>query len=420
MYFYAYPLVLMEQTHRAMSSDNGETVVNRFDHIRAFPDPSFTAVIRPNNDTLYSSAWYDVSEQPVVLSVPEMGDRYFMFPIMDMWTEVVASIGSRTTGQAKGDFLLVPEGWQGEVVDGLQVVEVATDKGWIIGRTFSDGTDFDTIHRLQDQYLLRTVDDWQQGIVTDLGPVPTACDNCAVKPPELIDAWSTATFYQRFATLLQRYPGHQQDEEILAELNHLGINGVDDFNFEDLTTAQQWLLQSGAWLAKTILNNPPLPAPVDGWSIPLDDIGSYGINYPTRAVVANIGLGANQPADAVYPMSKLDINGQPYHGSNSYTLRFSAEQLPPVSGFWSLTMYDQDGYFTDNPINRYSIGSRDALQVAADGSVTIVMQHQRPADDAETNWLPAPADNFTLTMRLYWPDQSVISGQWYPPVVEKQ
>ncbi|CAH0991200.1 hypothetical protein SIN8267_01302 [Sinobacterium norvegicum] len=420
MYFYAYPLVLMEQTHLAMGGGHDTGPVNRFDHIRAFPDASFTAVIRPNNDTLYSSAWYDVSEQPMVLSVPDMGDRYFMFPIMDMWTEVVASIGSRTTGQAKGDFLLVAQGWQGEVVDGLQVVELATDKGWIIGRTFSEGNDFAVIHPLQNQYQLRTVTDWQQG---NSQPPSTAktlkCQDC-LTPPALVASWNTATFYQHFAALLQRYPGHQQDEVILADLSRLGINGEGDFDFDNLASAQQWLLQAGAVMAKRILRDPPLPEPVDGWSIPLQDIGRYGINYAKRAVVANIGLGANEPADAVYPMSKVDSHHQPYDGSKHYKIHFGADQIPPVNGFWSLTMYDENGYFVNNVIDRYSLGSRDSLHYNSDGSVDILLQHQPPSTDQNTNWLPAPAGAFTLTMRLYWPDESVLTGHWYPPLVVKQ
>ena len=420
-YFYAYPIVLMEQTYDVMTTDMklmDSALENRFVHTKQFPDPSFTVVVKPNNDTLYSSGWYDVSEEPVVLSVPDMGDRYFMFPIMDMWTEIFTSIGSRTTGQEQSDFLLVAKGWQGYVPEGLTVIEAPTTKGWIIGRTLAEGEkDYPEVSALQEQYLLRKLSDWQTGSEAMSGITRVACEVCSTPPPVTVANMDAATFYDRFAELLAQYPGHAEDAAILDDMSANGLTQVG--GFDRLPFYKKWLVELGVTAAKKILQDPPLPNPVEGWSVSIDDIGSYNQNYAKRAVIAKIGLGANEAIDATYPMTAVDVNNELFDGSKSYILHFDADEIPPVNGFWSLTMYNDDGYFIENTIDRYSIGSRNNLIFNQDGSLDILIQHKAPADNS-ANWLPAPAEGFNVAMRLYWPKDSVLNGDWYPPAITPQ
>jgi DNA sulfur modification protein DndE len=158
---------------------------------------------------------------------------------------------------------------------------------------------------------------------------------------------------------------------------------------------------------------------VNGWRI-TTNTGDYGDDYIQRALMTEIGLGANLPEDAVYPMAKFDKDGTPLNGTNKYVMHFKKDKLPPVNGFWSLTMYNDQYFFVNNPINRYSISLRDNLKYNADGSLDIYIQHDSPGADKESNWLPAPQEVFILMMRLYWPKEAAISGSWVPPGVRKQ
>ena len=158
---------------------------------------------------------------------------------------------------------------------------------------------------------------------------------------------------------------------------------------------------------------------VNGWQVAREVMGNYGTSYLQRANIALVGLGANVPEDTIYPMSVVDGDGNPYNGRNRYVLHFDKDQLPPVNGFWSLAMYDSDGYFAENPINRYSIGDRDKLEFNGNGSLDIYIQHDSPGKDRESNWLPASADDFNLVIRLYWPRSEILTSEWNPPAVKR-
>jgi len=151
----------------------------------------------------------------------------------------------------------------------------------------------------------------------------------------------------------------------------------------------------------------------------VDNLGHYGTDYLWRAVVAMVGLGANLPEDAIYPRAAKDAEGQPLSGANKYELRFAKGQFPPVGAFWSITLYNSSQFFVKNPINRFAIGDRDKLAFDEDGSLAIYIQNESPGPTRESNWLPAPKDAFSLTMRLYWPKRQVLEGTWKPPAVQR-
>lgn len=203
----------------------------------------------------------------------------------------------------------------------------------------------------------------------------------------------------------------------MEQLKQIGLTPGEDFEFSKLPKATQATLNKEVVDAQKIIAGHTPGELVDGWSIARAMMGSYGAAYTQRAYIALIGLGANLPEDAIYPMSIADGDGKLYHGRNNYTIHFDKDELPPVNGFWSLTLYDSDGYLVDNPINRYALGDRDELTVNDDGSLDLYLQHDSPGKDSEPNWIPAPADDFNLVLRLYWPKRDILTGEWNPPAV---
>ena len=164
---------------------------------------------------------------------------------------------------------------------------------------------------------------------------------------------------------------------------------------------------------------PTLARVVNGWQMNTDTMGVYGNYYLKRAMVALVGLGANLPEDAVYPLNLGDAEGKPLTGANKYLLHFAKSEIPPVEAFWSITLYDQHGFQTANVLNRYAIGDRDELKYKADGSFDLYFQHESPGKDKESNWLPAPSGDFNLCMRLYAPKGEVLDGRWSPQAVKR-
>jgi hypothetical protein len=208
---------------------------------------------------------------------------------------------------------------------------------------------------------------------------------------------------------------------MLEQLNKIGIVPGKDFDFSKLPPETQKTLEKAVTDAQRMIADKASRGGefINGWTITREVMGTYGTSYLQRAMIALIGLGANVPEDAIYPMSFVDNDGKEYNGSNIYMLHFNNDQIPPLNGFWSLAMYDSDGYFIDNTINRYSIGDRDNLKFNSDGSLDIYIQHNSPGKDKESNWLPAPKADFNMVLRLYWPSNEILTGDWNPPGVKR-
>ena len=210
---------------------------------------------------------------------------------------------------------------------------------------------------------------------------------------------------------------------MVAKMAKLGIAPGKPFEFDKLDPAVQQALKDVPKLGfeKIMAHFKTAGKDVNGWQF-TTKTGLYGTNYLQRALVTAIGLGANRPEDAVYPTSEVDATGQPYNGANKYVMHFPKDQMPPVNGFWSLTMYNAEYFFYGNDLNRYTLSARNDLQKNADGSVDLYLQHESPGSDKESNWLPAPADKFILMLRLYWPKEknpSILNGTWKIPAVTK-
>jgi hypothetical protein len=424
-YVFGYPLVLMDVT-RAVSTAvarpaGTKAPANRFAHVRAFPDPSFKEVVSPNADTLYSVAWLDLSREPIVLSVPDTGGRYYLMPMLDAWTNVFASPGERTTGTGKHDFAIVGPGWQGELPAGLERIDAPTPTVWIIGRTYTAGpADYAAVHAIQDQYTLTPLGRWGGAYAPPDVSVEPGVD-LETPPAEQVARMDARTFFDRLARLLERNPPAEEDDPALDGMARLGVVPGQAFEPAQLGARAEEILQEAGDTAREAIAEEArtMGEEVNGWHIDLD-LGCYGTRYLARAAVAMVGLGANLPEDAVYPMVTADAEGKLLDGRHAYQLRFEAGQLPPVDAFWSITLYDEHQFFVANPLDRYTLGDRSGLRREQDGALVITFQNQRPGPEVESNWLPAPAGPFNLIMRLYHPKAEVLDGRWSPPPVRRR
>ncbi|XQM38349.1 DUF1254 domain-containing protein [Cupriavidus sp. H19C3] len=421
VFTYGYPLVLMD----VMREITGARVpVNTFSHQRAFPDATGGAAAAPSADTLFSTAWLDLSKEPVVLSLPDTAGRFYLMPMLDAWTNVFASPGKRTTGTRRGAFAIVGPEWRGTLPKGVKEIRSPTALVWIVGRTQVNGRgDLPAVHRLQDQFRLVPLSVWQKGGRTappSAGPRAALLDT-DTPAAEQVAAMDAQAFFSRMAELLPANPPAPGDVAMVEKMNRMGLKPGEAFKTTVLEPSTARAVQEGATAALSGIaaEAKKREAGDTGWRMSRDG-GDYGTNYALRAADAMIGVGANLPEDALYPIARADATGRPFDGGSRYVLHFDKGQLPPVKAFWSLSLYNSQQGLVRNPINRYSIGSRDRLHYNRDGSLDIYIQYERPAKAAQqANWLPAPPDAFNLMLRAYWPDQALLDGDWTPPPVQR-
>jgi hypothetical protein len=426
-YIYFYPLVTMDITRLQFINIEagripGRGPMNSFHHVRAYPTAQNREVVRVNFDTLYSMAWLDLTKEPMILSVPDTDGRYYLLPLMDMWTDAFAVPGQRTSGTRAASFAVVLSGWQGQLPAGMQKIESPTPYIWIIGRTQTNGPkDYAAVHRVQDGYTITPLSQWGKA------PQPVAAvidPSVDMKTPPLlqVNKMPAAAYFKYAAEIMKTNPPHDTDWSIVARLRRIGIEPGKSFDYDKLDPAIQQALEKAATDAHSnmIAKVPTLARVVNGWQMNTDTMGVYGDYYLKRAIVAMGALGANQPDDAIYPLCRADADGKPLDGAHKYVLHFRKEDLPPVDAFWSVTMYDEQGFPVANPINRFAIGDRDDLKYDADGSLDLYLQNENPGVDKESNWLPSPATGILgVTMRLYEPKAQVLDGRWNPPAIKR-
>jgi hypothetical protein len=423
---YGLPLVMTDLTMTRMTNVARATgisaPVNQFAHAPVVPTATFRNVVRANVDTLYSSAFLDLTPEPLVLSLPDSDRRYYLMPMMDAWTNVFAAPGARTTGTSACSFVITGPGWAGALPAGLEQIKSPTAAAWILGRTQTNGPqDYAAVHAMQEGFRLVPLSQFGNSYAPPQGSVDATAD-MKTPPVEQLARMSGAQFLAALARLMKTNPPPAEDGPMLEKLATIGIIPGQNFDLARLDPAAANALDGAvpAALAELRENARQMGEPVNGWHIPPMNVGNFGTDYQTRAFIALIALGANLPADALYPTVFVDGEGRPLNGANRYILHFERDLTPPVNAFWSVTMYDPDSFFVANPINRYAISSWMPLERNADGSLDIHIQHDAPRPDRQANWLPAPANDFNMTMRLYWPkdiDPSILDGSWKPPAV---
>lgn len=424
-YVYFYPLITMDITRKQLTNvERAEGMfapMNTFANIPAYPTAEMRAVVRPNFDTLYSSAWLDLTKEPVVVSVPDTGGRYYLLPMLDMWTDVFASPGWRTTGTKAGDFLVAPPGWTGSLPGGCTLIDAPTPYVWIIGRTKTDGpADYDAVHKIQAGLTVTPLSRWGKTAEPVVGKVDPSVD--MKTPPKIqVDTMPADKYFAYAAELLRQHPPHSTDQPIIARLKRIGFEVGQGFDFSRLDPSLQKAIATAPADAQALMKwkVATLARVANGWSMNTDSMGVYGNYYLKRAIISQVGLGANLPEDAIYPLNLGDEAGKSLTGANQYVLHFDKSNLPPVSAFWSVTLYDSDGFQVANALNRFAVSSWMPFKYNADGSLDLYFQNESPGADKEANWLPAPKGPFNLTMRLYAPKSDALTGKWNPPSITR-
>jgi hypothetical protein len=430
-YVYGYSLITTEVTRVQMSNvpkpEGLRGPMNQFINVKRYPPADYRGVSAPNADTLYSLAWLDLSE-PQVFSHPAMGERFYLFELVDLWmTDLANSPSARTAGGKEANYLITGPRWHGDVPVGMKHIPMATRYAVILGRTYADGIerDYETVNSLQEQYKITPLSVWGKPYTYQTPPVnPHPGFSMTDKPQDVILALGTAGYFDMLAELMAGVaPPAPEDAPIVARMAKIGIVPGHPFDMSKLAPGVQAGLKNlpQTALKKIEANKVSLGEIVNGWVV-TKGLGTYGTNYMKRAVVAAFGWPANQEEDAVYPYTEVDSKGQKLTGAGKYALTFAKDQTPPVNGFWSITMYevDQGWWFVPNSLNKFTVSPRNNLKYNDDGSVTLYFQNEAPGADKESNWLPTPKGEFIPMLRLYWPKEgnpSILNGSWRPPAV---
>lgn len=409
---------------------------NEIISVAALANPRVQTVVAPNVDTAYTVAWLDLTNGPIVINVPDTGERFYTFQFLDAFTNAFSYVGSGSTGTKAGAYALVPPGYSGALPPGVTPIGAPSNTVWLLGRTLVNSTaDLPAVKALQEQYEATPLTAWEQGVrqspvVLDQYPpsipktIPTGSEFIATLNDEMnIDPPSQAEScaLQAMAPAGVEVPHPTAAQSLLSDLSDtappLPSVAGDPASSEAVSAGTAAAVQIIAG-ADTTLNTGSRGAN-NGWEVLGSWVGDYGTRYLPRAIVATNLLGANTPSQSLYPTASTDVKGKPLDGAHAYTIRFSKGDLPPVHAFWSLTMYNASYFLYANPIERYAIGNRtQGLHPARDGSLTIVVQHDQPATAAaRANWLPAPSGTFHLILRLYQPTQAALTGKWKPAPV---
>jgi hypothetical protein len=427
-YTYAYPMVLMDVMRRrathveAPDRELGTGApVNEFTHLRRLPDTTFEHLVHPNPDTLYSSLWFDVSREPLIVNLPEAAGRFFTLSLLDHWSDVFAAPSARTTGAIGQTFGIVGPSWSGRLPAGIREYRSPTALGWLVAQTEVRGAaDLANVARFQAGLSATPFHFWGQLYTPSRPAIDTALPTGS--PVEVVAKMSAKVYFTRFCELARKNPPHPHDYPLLDRMRRIGISPGRRFSFEALPSEVRRALERAPLLAVPSFREAYEHAGqlVNYWRAAPKPRGVYGTDYAVRAGVAHAAFGSHANEDASGCRASRDGSGDPFDSSQRYAISFSKYALPPARAFWSLALYDDRQLLASNPLGRYSIGDRDELRPNRDGSITINIQRSFPGPERENNWLPAPrSGGFSLDMRLYWPAPDALNGRWCPPVVRR-
>ncbi|MFH1028184.1 MAG: DUF1254 domain-containing protein [Pseudomonadota bacterium] len=425
-YIYGYPLVTMDMTRRQETNvrmpDDAHAPMGQLIKMRSYPAVDNHTAAAPNADTLYTMVWMDVSTEPWVFSIPDMGDRFYIMPMLNGFNEVFYVSGQRATGGKAQKYIVTGPGWSGVLPEGVTQVKSPTALVWILGRIYCTGTpeDYKAVHELQDKFSSVPLSSYGKPYTPPPGVVDETFDmKKAVR--KQVNEMTMDEFFSRLVKLLKTNPPAPEDAPIIARMEKIGIVPGQEFDRSRMPLLGEKLDQKLSLLK--MVEDMKAKKAVNGWLYWTRNAGSYGIDYMQRAMVTLIGPGLNYPQDAVYPFSEKDADGKEYDGAyHQYVMHFEKGRMPPVKGFWSLTMYDPNFFFVPNQIKRYNLSQRNTFVTNPDGSMDVYLQAESPGADKEFNWLPAPKGKFILMLRLYWPEAtppSILDGSWKPPAVKR-
>lgn len=459
-YTYGFPLVMMHLTKEVQTNveypSDGHAPVNQFGRAQTFPTYLTTDVVKPNVDTYYNIVWFDLKDKQFVVNIPyteqstydptgPAGPRYTLFPFLDAYSNAFASYGTRKTGASPQLLFVCGPDCDVETPNNMTRVQAPTNMVWLLGRiqANNDADGEKVVWPLEQQLSVTPFTDSTDGLPNPWNDpayqAPRGIQRDLPQPTPL--AWvaslSITEFFNMMTVLMAENPPPSEDEEIVALMQDIGVDAGSAFDIDAFTPEAQNLLNKipadvpATWKAEILpklIRSGEFP---NHWFNFRTNIGRFGTDYVERALIANMGLGANIPIDAMYPVCLMDSDREPLQAGSSYTLTF--DKAPPNNAFWSLTCYNSEDYLVepneataDDPI--YSVGSRSGtIQPDGDGpGFTIYVQPDPPEDESlVTNWLPSPplpqdstaSREMSLTLRLYWPDNDAVTGNWSPPAV---
>ncbi|WP_413587239.1 DUF1254 domain-containing protein [Bdellovibrio sp. HCB274] len=425
-YIYAYPMVVMATTREVMTAvprpTREQAPINQLATERTLVDLKSTQTY-PESDTLTSLSWLDLQE-PQVISLPNAGNRFVVFSMISAWGEVFASLGSRVGGNGEKQVLVTGPGWKNPVPAGMQHISAPTNSVWLVGKVQVKGSnDLNRVYAYQDKMRVTSLSRYNSK-----EPPPNSVNfNVDVdqRTPILdqVANMDARVFFATFASELQRNPPAQTDGAIVSKMAALGIFPNKEFNYDTLPASVKEALNSGYFAGQNQFADYQRGTPnlriTNGWGQPIL-AGRYDGNYRVRALMTKLGFEKDASQDMAFAQATVDTRGDRLNGSYKYVLKFPKGQTPPVRGFWSVSLYNTRKFYAENPMHRYSLNNTHQLKRNADGSTDIYVQNVSPGKAWESNWLPSPAgEDFSLVMRMYWPEPVILDGKWKIPALEK-
>ncbi len=428
-YIYGYPLITFDVARQQQTNvavpDAEHAPMGQMIRMRTYPAVDNHCCAAPNADTLYTEVWLDVSKEPSVLSIPDMGNRYFILPMLDGYSEAFSVASPATTGYKAQTYAITGPGWSGTLPQGVTQVKSATGMVWVLGRIYCTGTpeDYKDVHALQDKFSVVPLSSYGK----PYAPPPSQVDpkvDMKTAGRKQVNALGIDEYFNELARLMKTNPPTPQDAPVVARLAKIGLVPGQNFDASKLGTFDREAIKAVPKLALLkMATHLKEQKTINGWLYFTSGVGNFGTDYVLRGMANLLGPGWNRPQDAMYPLSQKDAGGDAYNGAeHKYVMHIEKGHLPPVKAFWSLTLYDTDFFFVPNPIDRYELSQRDKFITNPDGSIDIYIQADSPGKAKEANWLPAPKGKFDLVMRLYWPTQSppsILDGTWTPPPVKR-
>ncbi|MGH6689556.1 MAG: DUF1254 domain-containing protein [Gammaproteobacteria bacterium] len=425
-YVYGYPLVMMDVTREVLTaapapdSEGTAAPINQLAKMPHYVSPDFKNVVRISLNSLWTTGWVDLEKEPIVLSVPDTKGRYYVFSMMNMWTDVFGSAGKRTTGTGPGNFLIAGPNWTGTApVDVKQTFRSSTRYAWVLGQTQANGPDdFAAVNAIQAEYRLTPLSAWGKPYTPPANvPVDDRVD-VASTPPDQVARMDAGTFFNRLAMAMKDNLPYAADGPALEKLKKLGIEPGKPFDIAEVDPKiAEGLNKAVKEVQIKMAEDVTKVKNVNGW-INMLNLGRYGTDYNTRAGVAYMGLGADQREDTVYPTAYVDADDKPLDSANKYVMHFEKDQLPPTNATWSVSQY-RGNFYERNALNRYAIAPWMPLEFNVDGSLDIYLQAESPGPDKESNWLPTPPGRFNLTPRNYFPKEAAYDSSYKVPAVRK-
>lgn len=432
IYVWGWPMVNMHNRHLVFSKvpesglGDGVLPVAPLNHLTMLTDyikPEERAVATPNQDVVYGFGIFSLEKEPAVFQVPDFGNRFWVYQLGNQRTDTLGGIG-KMYGSKPGFYMVVGPNWKGKVPKGIKTVfRSPTNLAYIIPRAFLDDTTADrrAIQPVVSQIMAYPVSEFDGKMKTkDWSKIPMLADPAGGKQGAGGETqWvKPEAFFAELPAVMREVPPQQGEQALYGWIQSVLDAAARDPNVAE--TLKQAAVDADKEMMTEMHQYSYAGVPVgNGWVAPMNG-AEFGTDYYSRAAAAKANIFVNPRRESAYYGAEYDSDKKRLNGASSYQITFAKGALPPVKGFWSMTVYDKSHFFAPNVLNRFSLGTKNKdLVYGADGSLTLYVQHGRPAEDRVANWLPSPAEDFELFLRAYWPGDEIMQNKWAPPVISK-